>query len=269
MSFGEWLGVLGVGVGALGILLAYYFYRKSARTKLLAVSYTSPIPLMLPLLDVTVYYKETAQKALSRVFLLFWNRGSAAIETADFISPIDFRGNGKVLSVQIHEKDAAANVILDDANTGIEIKLLRPGEAVIAQIDAGVESFKLDLSIDMKSADMSATIEGYKTLVAPVSGAVIALIGAIVFFMTVPFPEGYLSDYGGTAWEFIVLIGYMFLGLGTGMGTGFFSSWALRRIIKARMSPVAWRFFEMQLSALGAQSTWEKLKAEVDEIIKR
>ena len=38
MSFETWLAIIAIVIGVLGILLAYIFYRKTIRTKVLALA---------------------------------------------------------------------------------------------------------------------------------------------------------------------------------------------------------------------------------------
>jgi hypothetical protein len=130
MSIEGWLGVLGVIVGVLGILLAYIFYRKAIRTKVLAIAYTEPIPLLMTLANVSVTYEGTTISALSRVYVLLWNRGTAPIEASDFITPICFKSADPILKLKIHDKDAAVSAHLDLQTNTIAIDLLRPGEAI-------------------------------------------------------------------------------------------------------------------------------------------
>ena len=89
MSFETWLAIIGVVVGVLGIIVAYIFYRKTIRTKVLALAYTDPIPLVMTLGDITVEYMGVKIRALSRVYVLLWNRGTSPIEAQDFVAPIE------------------------------------------------------------------------------------------------------------------------------------------------------------------------------------
>ena len=90
------LAVLGLVSGLAGLWLAFYFYKKTIRTKVLAVAYTNPLPLMPPIADVGAYYLGAEQKSLSRVFVLFWNRGTAPIESDDFINAISIGPKDKI-----------------------------------------------------------------------------------------------------------------------------------------------------------------------------
>ncbi len=48
MDLDRLLAIFGVLVGVIGLWLAYYFYKKTVRAKVLAIAYTSPVPLVLP-----------------------------------------------------------------------------------------------------------------------------------------------------------------------------------------------------------------------------
>lgn len=123
MTIDTWLGLLGIIVGFFGIILAYVFYRKSIRTKVLAISYTDGIPLMMTLGGLEVVYENTAISSLSRIYVLLWNRGTSAIEEADFLAPILITAPTSILSLQIHDKDSAAAVVLDEKSRSISIPL--------------------------------------------------------------------------------------------------------------------------------------------------
>jgi hypothetical protein len=107
MSIDTWLGLFGTISGFIGLFLAYYFYKKSIRTKVLAISYTDAIPLMMTMGDLQVVYEGVSLRALSRVYVLFWNRGTSPIESGDFLAPIVISSSEPILNLQIHDKDAA------------------------------------------------------------------------------------------------------------------------------------------------------------------
>jgi hypothetical protein len=130
MTIDTWLGLFGLLSGLVGSFLAYFFYKKSVRTKVLAIAYTDPIPLMMTLGDLEVVYEGKVLTALSRVYILLWNRGTAPIETSDFLAPIAITTFEPILNLQIHDKDAAVSAILDEKSHSISIGLLRPGEAI-------------------------------------------------------------------------------------------------------------------------------------------
>ncbi len=133
MNIDRWLGILGLVSGVAGIALAYYFYFKTIRSKVLAIAYTHPISLVLPIHDVPPHYLKDSNDP-SRVFVLFWNRGTSPIERADFIEPIVVQPPDKVLRIVVHEKDAAAAATIEEIEGRISIDLLRPGEAIIFRI---------------------------------------------------------------------------------------------------------------------------------------
>ena len=53
MNIDHWIAVLALAV-AVGLLLAYYFYIKTIRTKVLGIAYTNPVPLTFPLKEINV-----------------------------------------------------------------------------------------------------------------------------------------------------------------------------------------------------------------------
>jgi hypothetical protein len=177
MNIDRWLAVIGLLGTFVGFPLAYYFYIKTIKTKRLAYAYTRPVSLQLPLSDKPPPYLHDA-KGSSRVFMLLWNRGTAPIEKSDFVQPIKVGPAERVLHVEAHEQDTAVATTVNDAEKSISIELLRPGEAVIFLIDAMVVDFTPEVSIVMKSADMSEFLRS-----APIERRdVIPVIAAIAIF---------------------------------------------------------------------------------------
>jgi hypothetical protein len=154
MNLDRFLAILGLLVGLISVPLAYYFYRKTIRTKLLAYAYTKPVSLQLPVYDVPSEYLRDANEP-SRVFMLLWNRGTAPIEKSDFVHPIKILPTERVLRIVTHEQDGAVATTVDEAEKSISIDLLRPGEATIFLIDAIDPDYRPEISVVMKSAEMS------------------------------------------------------------------------------------------------------------------
>jgi hypothetical protein len=53
--------------------------------------------------DITVEYMGGNISALSRVYVLLWNRGTSPIEAQDFVAPIQFKLNDQILKLEIYE----------------------------------------------------------------------------------------------------------------------------------------------------------------------
>jgi hypothetical protein len=158
MNLDRWIAVIGLVGTVVGIALAYYFYRKTIRAKVLAISYTSSLPLMLPIPNVTVLYAGGTQTALSRAFILLWNKGTAPIEESDFITPLKIRADNEVLGISIHDKDAAAALSVNENDKSVVIHLLRPGEGAVIRADVAEEGYRANVFVEMKSADMSSFV---------------------------------------------------------------------------------------------------------------
>jgi len=113
------------------------------------------------------------------VLLLLWNRGTAPIEKSDFVEPIKVLPTSSILHVEAHEQNSAAAATV--VNEEISIELLRPNEAIIFSIDAIEPDFTPEISIVMKSADMSEFLRS-----APVNiRNVIPIVAAIATFLLV------------------------------------------------------------------------------------
>jgi hypothetical protein len=263
MSFETWLAMIGIVVGVLGLVVAYIFYRKTIRTKVLALAYTDPIPLVMTLGDITVEYMGTNISALSRVYVLLWNRGTSPIEAQDFITPIEYKLTDQILKLEIYDKDMATSANLDPKTGVLTIDLLRPGEALVVIAEVASETYRPDLQIAMKSSEMSTVIRGYRAAypgaiaVMTILLLVIVIIGMIVSSFTMVDPIK--TD---------VNPGPSLIGLGL-----FFSStilfpfavggiiyWLARKIISRATTPVAWRFSERKIMALNIRQQFAAFK---------
>jgi hypothetical protein len=258
MSFETWLAIIGIVVGVLGILLglivAYYFYRKTIRTKVLAFAYTDPIPLVMTLADMTVEYMGTNISALSRVYVLLWNRGTSPIEAQDFITPIEYKITDQILKLEICDKDAATSAHLDSKTGILTIDLLRPGEALVVIAEVASESYRPDLQVQMKSPEMSTVIRGNRaTYPTAIAGTTCILLMLGVFGMFVASGFLYID-----ATKSVVSFRDALLGMAI-----FISSvvlfpvvvagviyWLAHKIVSRGTTPVAWRFLERKMATV-------------------
>jgi hypothetical protein len=264
MSFEIWLAIIGIVIGVLGIIVAYIFYRKTIRTKVLALAYTDPIPLVMTLADITVGYMGANISALSRVYVLLWNRGTSPIEAQDFIAPIEYKLTDQILKLEIYDKDAATSAHLDSQTGILTIDLLRPGEALVVIAEVASETYRPDLQIQMKSSEMSTVIRGAR---AAYPGA----IAAITILLLVILTFGMLVSTSTIVFNPIkadVNPAPSLLGAGI-----FFSStilfplvvggiiyWLARKTISRATTPVAWRFSERKMKALNVRQKFTEFK---------
>jgi len=277
MSFETWLAIIGIVVGVLGILLglivAYIFYRKTIRTKVLAVAYTDPIPLVMTLGDITVEYMGVNISALSRVDVLLWNRGTSPIEAQDFVAPIQYKLTDQILKLEIYDKDMATSANLDSKTGILTIDLLRPGEALVVIAEIASETYRPDLQIQMKSSEMSTVIRGYR---AAYPGAIAVLTILLLVIATfVMFVSSYTIVDNSIKTD--VNPGPSLLGAGL-----FFSStvifpllvggiifWLARKIISRATNPVAWRFSERKMKAQNIRKSFAEFKRIISIVNKQ
>jgi hypothetical protein len=175
------IGIGGLIVGIIGILVGIivpiYFYRKSLRPKLLAVAYRGPFPLMLSIPGVTVTYLGAERKALSRTYILFWNRGTNPIEHTDFAVPIAFPDT-EVLTIDVIRKDPMALVKVEGRT--IKVELLRPSEAAVVQVE--MEKFdRPNLIMPTKTQNMIVTIRRIPGILGLLPGALAIVTGVLAF----------------------------------------------------------------------------------------
>lgn len=255
----RWVGILGLIFGLIGIWLTIRYYKKSVRTKLLAIGYTDPLPLLLPHPEVIVTYRGSSQSVISRVFVLLWNRGTAPIEAGDFIEPVKIRKAEKVLGLSLFDKDALASASISEEQKTLTIQLLRPGEAVILEIDAAEEAYRPDISVVMKSADMTTSM-GMARANLPLTLALIAGYGLAFIGIYGP-PLGFLRDSDWPTWTYLPLT----LGnVGIACLIGLLTYFVVRGIVARSASPVAARFFRLQTTVWGALPTWKNLKRKIE-----
>lgn len=278
MSLDTWLGAVGIAVGLLGIALAYIFYRKAVRNKVLAIAYTDPIPLIMTFADIRVSYENTTITELSRVYVLLWNRGTAPIEAGDFIAPIKFSSNDPILRLGIHAKDPAVAAGMDLQTKSLNIELLRPGEAITLIAEVANAAYRPDIQVQMKSSDMSRFIWGMQALYPGAAGL---LVASLLIFVEYQLFMKWLgaSEYTPPATDpgvFVFLLAMiLFLVTAVVIG-GFFpilfgalaqklTATTLTRIT----SPVAWDFFKLKLSAFTIRSRSKDFRKVVDTAIKK
>jgi hypothetical protein len=270
MNVDRWIAVLALVVAAFGLLLARYFYIKTIRTKVLGIAYTNPIPLILPLKEINVSYLGATQTALSRVFVLLWNKGTSPIESSDFIVPITVRGGEKVLVLKTYDKDAAATVVVSVEDKTITVNLLRPGEAIILQIDAADDSYRPDLSIQMKSADMSVLLGQNRALILVVPSVlmgVLTIFFGVYILQTLPLPQWMAGeDLMAVAAQFGIVGAWCLVSLLAAIATFFI---ARKIFFGSTVTSVALRFLDLQFRINSVVHTWKSLRKQIEAIVEK
>lgn len=265
-NINRWLGIAGLVIGLIGVWLAVRFYKKTVRSKLLAMGYTGPLPLILPHPELTITYRGSSQSMISRVFVLFWNRGTAPIEAEDFIEPIKVQRGDKVLGVSLFDKDVATSASINEEQRTLTIQLLRPGEALILQIDGTEGRYRPDISVLMKSADMTTSMGTFRAMLPYAAGV---LVAGILAQMVVILPSTKLADeYGEWVYHnvgFLIALGH----LGTACLIGLLTFFIVRKIVARSVSPVAARFFRLQTTAFDALPKWQSLKRKIERTTAR
>ncbi|HEY8336905.1 MAG TPA: hypothetical protein VIQ05_24180 [Tardiphaga sp.] len=276
MTIDTWLGLFGTISGLVGLFLAYYFYKKSIRTKVLAISYTDPIPLMMTMGDVEVIYEGAVVRALSTIYILFWNRGTVAIEGSDFLAPVVITSSKSLLNLQIHDKDAAVAATLDDKNSSISIGLLRPGEAITLVAEVASEMYLPEISVQMKSADMSTLISGFHSLYPDLAALA---IGVLLFVTELTFMYSSINSESnfdpnqsaimtGLMAMFSLAVGLLFFGV-IPVGAGFLTRRLTKAFLSRTITPVAWKFFQFKVSAFAMRFRLKEFRKIIDAEYKK
>ena len=228
------LALGGLVVAICGCGLAYYFYRKSIRTKLLVIGYTMPVPLAV--FDPTIILPEIAKQR--RSFVLLWNKGSAPIVEADFTRPILIDSTQDVGEISVFDKNAASALHINVKTKEIGVKLLRPNEAAIVEIVAPSRE-ALSISVEMVSADMSIFFQRNRLLYKSIeflmaAGIAIPPTVALVALVLLYLPE----EMQGS----VLAVPYVML---IGLAGVAYNNW-VPRIQKSVTPSVVWRFFMMR-----------------------
>jgi hypothetical protein len=246
----RWLAVAGLLVATCACVLAYYFYRKTVLSKLLAIAYTVPVPIIVS--DPSSQISEST--SLNRNFVLLWNKGTSPITESDFTKPIVIENSANVRGAFIFEQDVASAVEIDQKSKDIRVKLLRPNEAAIVEI-VEVTGSSLALAIQMVSADMSVSYqrkrrisEGFITLVQLLLAIAIPLATLSSLAHIEP-PLLFLT---------LALAGVAFVASGFIMVKG--EAWG-ERLNRAITPPVVWNFLLLKDAALRAQAGASILRA--------
>lgn len=144
-----WIGLV---VGLFGLLLSWFFYLKSSRSKrpyCLTFTHSISRSVLVNVPDLRITYKGGAVPRLALTKLVFWNAGTETISAADVpaASPfvISTQGECRFLNfkldfvkkpgndVSLSIDDSMENVIVDfdyfDKNDGFVVELLHTGES--------------------------------------------------------------------------------------------------------------------------------------------
>jgi hypothetical protein len=194
-------------------------------------------------------------------------------EIHDNIVPIEIKSNQQILNLEIYEKDAAVSANLSSQRDRIEIELLCPGEAITLIALVTDDSYRPDLRIQMKSAEMSTFTRGmraaYPNLFALIT--VLCVVAIEVYYVrnlalqvvTETPPQS--LDWNQTI-ELIVIpliVVIIPILLGAIVIT------LAKKLIARSTSPVAWRFFQTKLSALTGRQHWKDFKKKIDAATKK
>lgn len=260
MDMGTFVGVLGILIGAV---LARYFYRKSIRTKILSISYSDPFPLYVSIPKVKATYDSTEINALSETYFLLWNRGTSPIEASDFVSPITLKNADGVLRLDIDDKDVAASATIDPTDHSIRIDILRPNEAIVFCILAKEYTYKPDLSIVMKSADMSSFLR-FNRAILPTTMA----IGiSIVFGLVVVLYADYIGALAQTTFaDRMISAGLTLLFVVLLAVAAVVLDFVLNRTVKGTTPPVVWNYFQLERAASAARTAADRLRLQMKRV---
>lgn len=242
-------------VAICACLLAYYFYRKTVLSKLLAIAYTVPVPVIVA--DRSARLPDST--LLNRNFVLLWNKGTSPITEADFTKPILIENSANIQEAFIFEQDVASAIEIDPKSKDIRVKLLRPNEAAIVEIVAATGS-SLALTVQMVSADMSISYQRRRRIpegfIIPVQllltlGIPIVMFAILnLFAHTEPSPSrGFLN---------LALLGAAIVASVFVLGKG--ELWG-ERLNRAITPNIIWNFFLLKDAASRAQAGASLLQA--------
>jgi hypothetical protein len=149
LAFLTWVAF---AVGVFGILLSWYFYLKSARSKrpyCLTFTHSISKSVLVNDTDLRITYKGSTVPRLAVTKLVFWNAGTETISGADVPTNSPFAisvggpcrflnftldsvkklGNGVALSIDEDMKNVIVKFDYFDKNDGFVVELLHTGES--------------------------------------------------------------------------------------------------------------------------------------------
>lgn len=104
---GMLLNVVSLGLGALGLMLSFYFYVKSKREKkpvFLTKTYSLVKNQISAIPGLSISFNETPIKSLSLTKLAFWNSGTETINCTDIVNSDPLRIDGTELNTIVGAK---------------------------------------------------------------------------------------------------------------------------------------------------------------------
>lgn len=145
-----WLSWIGLGIGVIGLLLSYYFYKKGTRTKRpYCLTFTQSIAgrVLLDIPDFQLTYKGRSVERLAITKLVFWNAGSETIASGDVPTAAPFliglsenveflnhnlefvkrRSNAIMMTLDQDKKHLRVDFEYLDKNDGFVVELLHTG----------------------------------------------------------------------------------------------------------------------------------------------
>jgi hypothetical protein len=264
MSVDRGLTIAGLIVAVLSLLLAYVFYRKTVRTKLLGIGYTAPTPLMVTTEDIALTYMGHSVTSIARVFILLWNKGTSPIEATDFIAPISLTSDTSLLKLDVFDKDATSQISVDSETSTISISLLRPSEAVMLVAEIANDEKRPNLKVEMKSADMITIVRWPPNLIPIIVALLfpvllfVGFLGLLIYAtLTQPYVE---PEPVPTLPQIAALIGLFVVFPVTVVFIGKIAVKAAQAICNRLYSPVVMRFSELQGKAWANRQAWKQLR---------
>jgi hypothetical protein len=207
------------------------------------------------------------------------------IEANDFLSPVTISASAPILNLQIQDKDAAASATLNEHTRQISINLLRPGEAITIVAEVTSEAYRPEISVEMKSADMSSFISGFHSLYPSIVGFCVTLVAlgvelALLHALSEGFPapdtaypySPFKTDPGVVVYVITNLgltiaaaIGVLFLPIIFGI----VAQRMARQFLARKITPVAWKFFEFKVSAWTMGTRLRQFRKVIDAEYKK
>jgi hypothetical protein len=263
LSPADWIGIAGVAVGLVGIIAAIYFYKKTIRTKILSVAYTKIVAPLPSVPGVHKTYKGAAAEELSRAFFLLWNTGTAPIEKDDFVSPIEVKDGAVILDIEIFEKDPLVQATVDNTNHTVSVDLLRPNEAMIVRVDAHKDAYQLDLSINMKSTDMTTVLKYDRAFVAI---AILAAIFVIAWLVVGIWIDYFALPNDITLTDKIIKVVTLILWTAVVISVAIITGKRVLRFTRNITPDIVWHYLVLRRTVSAAAESSRQLRSQIPEL---
>ncbi|WAP69054.1 hypothetical protein [Jiella pelagia] len=204
LSWFDWSDALGYGLGIVGLITSYIFYRRSKNVQRLRYTvYRRPlidIAVSEHVKDRTVVVDGRVVPALYRDYVLLYSSGNRSFRFAEHINSITAALKpDEIIEAGILVNDDPANLAsieLKDGSLTISVDYLRSGDGILFFIDHTNKFARKEIKVDERERDAVSRVDPYdmaaerETIVdVTVFLVFVIAIGALISVAATTFPS--------------------------------------------------------------------------------